>query len=373
LEFKNNFSAEKCVVAAWDFSFIGEYENMLKFWDSIEYFDPVLKLHPEFLIGSISLSKKDSLSFCRYKPQNAIIYIDSVAKKSRIIIINEAHQQPMHRVFTESLLLGLYNDGFRYLGVETLSYIDSNLNKRKYPIMSTGFYSVEPQFGNLIRKALEIGFYVFPYESVENVDGKQREISQANNIIKILEKDSSAKVLIHCGFDHCIESYYYAWDYAMAGWLKKLTGINPLTIDQVDFTEASMPKYENPFFRIINLDYDAVFVDSLGNSFCSLTNDSSFDIKVYHPRTKIAYGRPNWVFNNDKIPKSIVSKIKLRFPCLVFAYNENEDFEKAVPIDIVEIFSKQDNKYLALYPGDYLIIIKNEEGKTQKINISVSH
>ncbi len=40
-------------------------------------------------------------------------YIIKRSSKERIIIINEAHHQPLHRVFTESLLEGLYQNGFR--------------------------------------------------------------------------------------------------------------------------------------------------------------------------------------------------------------------------------------------------------------------
>lgn len=370
-DFTKDTSLGKCDYAAWNLSYIGEYKQMLKMVDTSEYFDPVLKQYPELRIKSSSLSEKDSLYFSQFMPKSALEYISTKVKAEKIVIINEAHHQPMHRVFTESLLQVLYDNGFRYFGIETLDYIDSTLNQRKYPVLNSGYYSVEPQFGNLIRKALEIGFYVFPYETIDNMDGKQREINQANNINKILQKDSTAKILIHCGFGHAVESYYRAWEYAMAGRLKQFTGIDPLTIDQVDLTESSLAKFDNPYFKQIHLDYDAVFVDSSGHTFCGAKGNNKFDIQVYHPRTKWIHERPIWVFYNKKIPTPIVSMITLTFPCLVFAYKENDDINNAVPIDIIELKSKNDNKYLSLYKGNYLLVIKDEQGQEQKIIIKI--
>jgi hypothetical protein len=368
LEYRKDTIEGKKAFAAWDLSFIGEYKKSLQMYDTIDYADPKL-YQLALLMKNIPLPTADSIWFTHFSPHNALQYISARAKNERIVIINEAHHQPMHRAFTESLLQELYDNGFRYLGIETLSYCDAILNQKKYPELSSGYYSGEPQFGNLIRKALEIGFYVFSYETKENVDGKQREIDQANNIKRILLKDSTAKILIHCGFDHAVESPYQAWGYAMAGRLKEFTGIDPLTIDQIDMTERSSIEFDNPYFKLIHLDYDAVFIDSSGNSFRGAKVNKDFDIKVYHPRTKWKYERPNWVFKNNKIPTPILNLVNIDFPCLVLAYKENEDIAKAVPVDVIELKSKSDDKYLALYKGGYIIVVKNEKGEKQEIKI----
>jgi hypothetical protein len=367
-EYTKDTIVGKNEIAAWDLSFIGEYNKALQMFDTIDYADPKLYQMALFM-KNIPLSTADSIWFTHFSPQNALKYICARAKTERIIIINEAHQQPMHRVFTESMLQELYDNGFRYFGIETLSYCDAMLNQKKYPELNSGYYSVEPQFGNLIRKALEIGFYVFSYETKNHVDGKQREIDQANNIKRILLKDSTAKILIHCGFDHAIESPYQAWGYAMAGRLKEFTGIDPLTIDQIDMTESSSSEFDNPYFKMIHLDYDAVFVDSSGNSFRGAKGNKDFDIKVYHPRTKWIHGSPDWVFKNNKIPTPVLNLVKIDFPCLVFAYKDNEDIAKAVPIDVIELKSKSDDRYLALYKGNYIIVVRDDKGKKQKIKL----
>ncbi|RZK15506.1 MAG: hypothetical protein EOO56_22680 [Hymenobacter sp.] len=75
----------------------------------------------------------------------------------QLVLLNEAHYQPLNRVFTRSMLAGLYAQGFRYLCLEDLAngpQADAPLNQRKYPTRATGYYSLEPQYGELERYAL---------------------------------------------------------------------------------------------------------------------------------------------------------------------------------------------------------------------------
>jgi hypothetical protein len=205
--------------AAWDLSFIGEYQKALEIWDRDE------QKWPSPLQAQVD-------EFKRYKPVNANKLIAEKAKTEQIIILNEAHQQPYHRVFTTSLLQDLYNQGYRYFGAETIWDWDSLLNKRKYPTLKTGYYTQEPCYGNMVREAIRIGYKVFSYESTRQKSDSAginlREIDQAKNIRKILDKDPKAKILIHCGFDHLVETPVYSWGKAMAGRLIEYTGIDPL-------------------------------------------------------------------------------------------------------------------------------------------------
>jgi hypothetical protein len=156
-------------LCAYNYSIIGEYRLALETLDE-----------PRKQIKSPALKEDLANQFLKYKPQRADKYIIEQARKTSLLIINEAHHQPCHRVFVESLLNDLYNEGYRYIGFETLDSRDSVLNKRKYPIETSGYYSNEPSFGNLIRGALRLGYTVFPYEADGN--GKEREIGEANKI-----------------------------------------------------------------------------------------------------------------------------------------------------------------------------------------------
>ncbi|MEI6348813.1 MAG: hypothetical protein WCP69_12775 [Bacteroidota bacterium] len=355
--------------AAQELSFIGEYKSALAFYDKDVWLAP-------------KLTSKDSSFFTRFKPVNALSYFSKIAEKEKIIIINEAHHQPYHRVFTTILLKELYAKGFRYFGAETLNQWDTLMNYRKYPIQNSGYYTKDPLYSEMIRTALEIGFTVFAYESNVRDTSEQtptsisiREIEQAKNIKKILNNDSNAKVLIHCGYDHLVETYYPGWGKAMAGRLIEYTGINPFTIDQIEFTERSSLKYENALFDKINLDYYAIFVDSLGKLYNGCEGSKRYDANLYHPRTIWLYGRPNWVFENNRKPYFVNNKISIGFPCLVLAYLSDEKFSKTNvydnprPLDVIELKSKNESKALSLKEGNYKLIIYDFEGKRQVIEM----
>jgi hypothetical protein len=341
----------------WDFSYIGDYKNCLAVWDSGRFKTP-------------DISIADSLYFFSFHPVNAKEYILNRAKSEQIIIINEAHQQPMHRVFTTSLLPELFKLGFNYFCAESLDKADTLLNERKYPVMLSGYYLREPQYGNLTRTALQIGYNVNAYDYGDAASGKEREIGAAKKIKAILDKEPAAKIIIHCGFDHIREDENIgSWEKAMAGRVKEYTGINPFTIDQVKLTETSNPIYDNPFFKIANLDYHAIFIDTSGKLFNGQKGFDQYDVRVYHPRTKWKYGRPNWIFENGKQPCFVNSKILVSFPCLVLAYFANEDTTTAIPTDVIELKNKDDNTALALPKGQFIIIIKDTKGKEQTLSI----
>ncbi|MBA3706233.1 MAG: hypothetical protein H0W84_10155, partial [Bacteroidetes bacterium] len=244
------------------------------------------------------------------------------------------------------------------------------------------YYTKDPLYSNLIRTALEIGFTVFPYETTKTLQDStsikleasginMREIEQAKNIKKILDKDPLAKILIHCGYDHIVETNYPGWGKAMAGRIIEYTGINPFTIDQVKFTELSSLEYENPFFKKINLNYFAFFIDSAGNLFNGPEGLKQYDVRLYHPRTKWKSGRPNWVFENNRAPYFVNDKITVGYPCLVLAYLSNEiknqknNPQNVIPFDIIELKSKNDLIALSLKKGNYKIIVQDIKGNTQ--------
>ena len=348
--------------AAQFLSYIGEYQKALECMDK---HDP-----RTYVIGG-----KDSLYFHNFYPLNAVDYIIKKSKTEQIIIINEAHHQPRHRVFTRELLQGLYQQGYRYLGAETISEGDTNLNARKYPTQFTGYYTQEPMYGDLIRTALEIGFFVFPYETTvflsDSTAGKHREIEQAKNIKKVLERDPEAKILIHCGYDHLLETEVPELEKAMAGRLQEFTGINPFTINQERYTERSSLMYERPFFKMLDLKYPAVLVDSSGHLFNGMENYKGFDAIVYHPRTNLVDGRPDWVYEGQRNPYQIHEEIKTGFPCLVLAYLSSEclaeknKYKQLIPYDIIELKNAEDKKALALKSGNYDILIRDSSGKEQ--------
>src|SRR5699024_6785643 len=164
----------KYQISAAEYAIKGDYKNALIQWDSVT----------GIRNKNLTTSQTDSINQ-KYTKHNAADYIISRAKESKVVIINEAHHNSLHRVFTKSLLKELYEIGYKNLGLEALyngSMKDSLLNIRKYPVQKTGHYIRDPQFGNLVRTALKTNYNVFAYEQTTNTNGREREIEQAKNI-----------------------------------------------------------------------------------------------------------------------------------------------------------------------------------------------
>lgn len=304
------------------------------------------------------LSKEDSLKFTKLKVEDAKDYILNRSKNEELIILNEAHHYSSHRTFATSLLKGLYENGYRYLGIETLD--DDSINIRKFPTTDSGFYSSEPQFGNFIKIALDLGFTLFKYESMPGKTGKEREIEQAENIFNFMQKNNEGKYLIYCGYEHAYEGKHQSWDKTMAGRLSNLTKINPFTIDQTQFSEKSSPELSESVIRIVNKNYPVVLIDDRKIAFNGNKKELFTDIKVINPITKYIKGRPNWMLNKNRkyyqVPKSKIEN----YPCLILAYRKGELERNGVPADVIELKSIKDTRYLVLDIGKYDIILKNK-------------
>lgn len=341
--------------ASWDYSYIGNIENMLITWDS--------NAKPRD-----TLSKDEVKAFEEFSKISAIPVIIERAKKSKVVIVNEAHHMPQHRVFTTTLLQGLYDEGYRHLGMESFlssRRSDSTILANKYPILTNGYYVKEPQYGNIVRQAVKIGFKVFGYESQGHDNLKEREINQANNIKEYIEANPEGKYLIHCGFAHGSEGIYGgSWEKAMAARLTEFTGIDPLTIDQTTYSEKSNKEYENPYYQLTDVEKPSIYVKN-DSIFGEYRKGSWFDIYVFHPRTK-NFNRPQWmIYGSRKAHYLDFQKAEINCPCLVFAYFEGEEIGKAIPYDIQETKDKVVN--LILEKGKYNIILLGENGESLKI------
>ena len=316
--------------------------------------------------------KADNISFSTFKPENAVSMISKAAEKYKVVITNEAHYQPQNRIFTTLLLEKLYQQGFRYLCVEDLSRNDTiwkskedkELNSRKYPLKTTGFYMDEPQYGNLVRKALKLGYTLVAYEhyASEIKDPGERmmgrENGQAKNIAEILQKDPNAKILVHCGYGHLNENIKDSIG-LMAAMLKLNFNIDPLTIDQQDMLEEN----NEPYYNLINIKEPSVYVSNNG-FFSDLNANHKVDLVVFFPRTKYINGRPDWLVydKNRKYYFIKLNQIKLIYPVMISAFYKGEDISATVPADIIEIANQNDKVALVLNKGEYILQIKDSSG-----------
>lgn len=350
-------------LAAWRYTAIGRDQAALAAWDQ------------DFYTPRRPLLRFDSLAFAAYRPTDARAYILARARATRIIIINEAHHVPRHRVFTASLLPALAAQGYRYLAVEGLAGPDSLLSARGYPLRTSGAYLSEPCYGNLLRTALRAGLQVRAYDYGYPEDDpthrlRSRELGQARNIQRILAADPQAKIIIHCGFAHLSEAATPEGDKWMAAYLKELTGLDPLTLDQTKLTEAATLAGSNRYYHPELGGQDAVLLNAQQQAFPLDRQWLRVDANVYHPPTKFVQGRPDYRFTEGRQPVAVGTQLTLPLPYQVLAYVAGEP-DEAVPVDVLEVSTAADAATLALAPGRYRLVARSQSGQVQTLELKL--
>jgi hypothetical protein len=278
-------------------------------------------------------------------------------------MIKEAHCKPLHRAFTLSLLDDLYKLGFRYLAMEALTNYSAQFVQKVD--INTGYFIAEPIGAELVRKALKLGYTLIPYEdtAATHHSGTQRDSAQAANIYKVLQKDPEAKILVHAGYGHISEELI-GGDYTPLGMaFKKLSGIDPFTIEQAEMTDGSNFEYGRLFYdQYIEkhpLQYASVATQK--NKLVSPLGSTGYDLTVIHPKTKYKNGRATWYSLNGK-RKEIPVQPTERNLFLVQAYYEDEYSEKyrgsRIPADQTYIASDNGYYYLYLQKGKYKLVYR---------------
>lgn len=270
----------------------------------------------------------------------ALNYLIQKSKDERVVMINENHYAPHHRILAEILMDSLYNYGFSYLAMEAIWEDDTVLNKRGFAITNTGFYTREPMMANLIRKAIEKGYYVFGYDDYTN----DREKNQARNIFqKTLDKDTLSKVLVLAGFGHIDKTE------RTRNWMARefflLTRIEPFTINQ-DF------ETEDTYLMILDATTRNIY-----------TSDILVANNIDYEEFIIKNGYKNY---NIPIPAEIAEKAlsqSLMFVVSVFKANEYQSDKTAIPGYNHALSNDLSNISINLPVDTYLYVIKDRYGK----------
>ncbi|MFT3677599.1 MAG: hypothetical protein QM781_17040 [Chitinophagaceae bacterium] len=347
-------------VTSSDLSFIGLYKEALQEWDKPRQ-------------ARRKISETDSINFIKnYRAADARKFILKKARENRVLIFNEAHYNPRNRVFVNSLLKDLKKIGYRYFAAETFSMRPGFGENSKYPNLNTGYYAMEPQFGNLIRTANELNFTLYPYEHIANGNQWERETGQARNLARLLDSIPDSKVIVYCGFDHIMEDSIANWVTPMAARLRELTGIDPYTVDQIVLAERSSPSLNNPYFNLITAKSYAILADNQNNAFNKRSDNKKVDALLFSPPTRYIYNRPHWVFENGKTAYILdKDSVKVTYPFLAKIYFTEEDIDNMViPVDIIEIRNETELSYTAMAvfrKRKFIMQLIDTKGATQLI------
>lgn len=304
----------------------------------------------------------DTLKSVRF--EDARYYILSRTGNEKMVMFNELHHLPAHRAFLLSLLPELKAQGFGYLALEMLNNrSDRSLQELN---LRTGYFSVEPMAGELIRKAKSLGFKLIAYEDTlaDNHSGTGRDAIQAAHLAGIFQMDPGAKVVVLAGGAHISEQQIGKNYIPMAVAFRRFTGINPLTIDQTELSEGSSFEYGRYFHQSLLRKWPLqkpVIIMRDGLPVSLLENDH-YDIQVIHPILPGAHKRPAWL-SVEGGRKAVAIRPTEKKLFLVQAYYA-EEIQKTpsgllVPADQTYITGEDGYYWLYLYPGKYKLLLRD--------------
>ena len=320
--------------------------------------------------------------FKKMEQVDARRYISFVSRSRRVIMINEAHNKPLHRAFTISLLEDLYHRGYRYLAMEMFNNFSNHDLDKLTP--KTGHFCTEPVAGELIRIALHIGYTLVSYDDTAAFSGphphsaRERDSIQASNICKILQKDTSAKILVHASYAAVAKRSVSPQFVSMAMALKQQSGIDPLTVDQTEMTEEGSFSYGKYFYKsyIEKFQPSSPSIALIDEQPVDVTGSGLFDLTVIHPPTTYRDARPTWLsLGGRRQPLYVKAQHKTTF--MVQAYYQLESFGakpgEVIPADQTYIPASNGNYLLYLQRGKYIILFRDIEYRminTQHIEVN---
>lgn len=259
--------------------------------------------------------------------------------ETNLVMFNEHHYYPTHRMLVERLLPLFAESGYTYLGLEALAPgQDSLLNAGNPPTVNSGFYTQDPRFANLIRTAQSLDFEFVAYENTDrNLD---REEGQAANLVNAtFAQDPEAKVLVLAGMDHILEDPTQRGKKWLGAVLKEQYSIDPLTINQHHL------KWFSDVAEDVVLVDQSLFSDPLLNSVdLHLVNNLS-----------LGHAEPNFEFENTHDHRVQLS---------IYLAEENSDdwgYDELIPI-LSRLIEKGEIVSLSLPNTDLYMVIYDEKG-----------
>ncbi|MEO8672037.1 MAG: hypothetical protein ABI411_12040 [Tahibacter sp.] len=332
----------------------------------------------------------------QYSAQPAVDAIAKLAHGRRAIFFNEAHNAAITRSLTVQMLGKLREDGYTWFAAETLYETDTALTKRGYPIDKSGFYTQEPVYADMIRSALKLGFKVVSYEAMSDATGDGREREQARNLYeRVFKTDPQARLVVNAGYAHIVESGKYLGGASMAQHFRKLSDIDPLTIEQTMLIEHPQPNQDHPIYRAVvashNPSVPTVFIDKMGKPWS--LRPAGYDVSVLFPASPHdPKNRPAWLsLGGLRKSYAIGGEIcRGELPCLIEARYPDED-DDAIPADRTVLgladphASEDEHKFVSasrlrgelyLRPGRYRVRGVNSENHaltSQNITVSASN
>ncbi len=305
----------------------------------------------------------------QWQSADAADAIVRLAAGRRIVLINEAHHDPHTRLLTLGLLPRLRALGFTHFAAEALDEKDTALTARGYTLSTgTSQYLREPLYGEIVREAIRLGFVIVPYEA-SGGSQQDRETGQAEHLYRrVLAQNPAARLFVHAGYAHVDKTPGQLPDDArpMAMELRRLSGIDPLSIDQTSFRGGDTAR-QSPAYRRVAAAFRpdrAIVLLRRGQQTPWSAQRGRHDITVVLPPSN-GSGRPDWLrtLSSRRAWPIEASLCHARRPCVVEARLVGES-AVATPVGRYTLLHSGERAALYLRPGKYHVRAWSAGGKT---------
>ncbi|WP_266169610.1 hypothetical protein [Dyella subtropica] len=304
-----------------------------------------------------------------WQASDAVEVITKLAADRRIVMVNEAHHDAHTRALTLALLPRLRAEGFTHFAAEALNDHDGTLMQRGYPVADSGSeYLHEPLYGEIVRQAIQLGFIVVPYES-EAGDLAEREAGQARQLYrKVFQAEPNARLFVHAGYAHIDKAPGNLGGTIppMAMLLKRLSGFDPLTIDQTRWRDIGSSAGNDSYRQLLTLyqPQGPVVLTRRADGTAWSSDPTRHDVDVLLPPTG-HQRRPHWLSLDGRRKSHLITTelCNSHLPCVIEARYAHESSD-AIPADRYGFLDGESMNSLYLYPGSYRLRAWDVDGRT---------
>ena len=293
--------------------------------------------------------------------------LKNIAANHRLVMIMEHHFFSKHREFIGASLPIFRDAGFTHYAAEAISQLESGLAARGYPSKYTGYYTDDPQFGNVIRKALGLRFEVLGYD-FRFTTHEEREEYAASRLAKLLQKQSQAKLVVHAGHAHVLKHPTDIKQRWLASLLWEKTGIEPFTVWQwsrghgaedyekiIDELKIQGVSLSEPVFLMPPPAFDSGLRDSPYRS-------APVDAIVIHPPDQSVAPNQRTVLFPNAMQRLVGRWNASTWPVVISVYKKGEP-TSAVPLDQVMLRQNEAEFVLWIPEGtEYTIRVFDHDG-----------
>lgn len=292
---------------------------------------------------------------CSEDLRPALAGIDALAKRHTLVIINESHSRPWHRIFIGEVVERLRAAGYTHYAAETLS-IEGARRASGLTVANDGWYTHDPVHARMLEDIRAAGMVLIAYEQREDQGpGRQdlpmderiaaREEAQALNLIEaVLGEAPDTRMIVHVGYAHATEFTPDDGMDWMAARLKEKTGIDPLTLDLTQCAPGGS---------------EAVITDRLSRG--GEPGSIVADLVVRLPEVTFTQGRPDYRRADGARDVAVPEALRSFAGHVIIEARRVGESDDIVPVDRL-LLRPGESLPLILPPGDYAVAAFDGEG-----------